>query len=127
MINTREIAEEYRLTHWAGIMRSRTERGLTVKAFCEQEGFHENVYYYWQKRLREAACEQLSTLQVGQTKLTPFGFTEVKLEPATGLKSQTIASTRPSQIRIEFAGARISTDSSYPLENLAALLRELRP
>ena len=59
-MNTREIAVEYRLSHWAGIMRERKESGLSVKAFCEKAGFHENIYYYWQRRLREAACGELA-------------------------------------------------------------------
>jgi putative transposase len=56
MINTREIATGYRLEHWAGIIRERAESGLTVKAFCESAGVHPNSYFYWQRRLREAAC-----------------------------------------------------------------------
>lgn len=56
-MNTREIAKEYRLSHWAQIMKARSESGLSIKAFCKEAGFHENVYYYWQRKLREAACE----------------------------------------------------------------------
>jgi len=55
-MNTRKIAAEYRLTQWAGIIRERQESGLNVKAFCEAKGFHENIYFYWQRKLREAAC-----------------------------------------------------------------------
>jgi putative transposase len=60
MINTREIATGYRLEHWAGIVRERAESGLTVKAFCESAGLHPNSYFYWQRRLRESACEGMS-------------------------------------------------------------------
>ncbi len=56
-MNTREIAGEYRLSHWARVMKARSESGLSIKAFCKEAGFHENVYYYWQRKLREAACE----------------------------------------------------------------------
>jgi transposase-like protein len=56
MIGTREIATEYRLTHWAGIVRERAESGLTVKAFCESAGLHQNTYFYWQRKLRESVC-----------------------------------------------------------------------
>jgi len=58
-MDTRYIAEEYRLTHWAGIMRERKESGLSIKAYCEGAGIHANVYFYWQKKLREAACQGL--------------------------------------------------------------------
>jgi hypothetical protein len=55
MINTREIAKEYRLAHWSQIMRERSESGLSIKAYCERAGMHQNVYHYWQRKLREAA------------------------------------------------------------------------
>ena len=59
MVNTREIAAEYRLAHWAGIIKERVESGLTVKAFCESAGVHPNSYFYWQRKLREAACAKM--------------------------------------------------------------------
>lgn len=59
MVNTREIAAGYRLEHWAGVVRERAGSGLTVKAFCESAGMHQNTYFYWQRKLRGAACETL--------------------------------------------------------------------
>ena len=60
MINTREIAEKYRLSHWARIMRERVESGLSIKEYCKQIGICGNTYFYWQRRVRAAACEQLA-------------------------------------------------------------------
>jgi transposase-like protein len=57
MINTREITEEYRLAHWAQIMQERAESGLSIKAFCKTLGCHQNAYFYWQRKLRKAACD----------------------------------------------------------------------
>ena len=68
MINTRKIAEEYRLTHWAQIIQERTESGLSIKDYCKQIGICGNTYYYWQRRVRQAACEQL--LPAVQTEIT---------------------------------------------------------
>jgi len=59
MINTREIAEEYRLTHWAQIMREREQSGMSVKVFCKHIGICGNTYFYWQRRVRAAAVEIL--------------------------------------------------------------------
>jgi len=59
MMNTRYIAAELRLSHWAEIMRERKESGLSIKAFCESRGFHTNVYFYWQRKLRAVACKEL--------------------------------------------------------------------
>ena len=55
MINTREIAEEYRMGHWTQIMRERSESGLSITAYCKSIGIHPNRYFYWQRKLREAA------------------------------------------------------------------------
>ena len=75
-MNTRAIATEYRLAHWAGVMRERQESGLSIRAFCKQSGFHENIYFYWQRKLREAACTQLQQVTQVQTEsaLAPAGW-----------------------------------------------------
>ena len=57
MVNTREIAEEYRLTHWAQIMRERQDSGLSIAAYCRQIGICGNTYFYWQRRVRAAVLE----------------------------------------------------------------------
>jgi len=58
-MNTRKVAKEYRLSHWAEIMQERAASGMNIKMFCESKGFHPNIYYYWQRKLREAACREL--------------------------------------------------------------------
>jgi len=123
-MNTREIATEYRLTHWAGIMCERKESGLSVKAFCENAGIHENAYYYWQKKLREAACGELSQNQCATTSMTPASFMEVKL--AEEVAMPTPAEGMQGKISVEYAGLRIMAGGEYPVEKLAALMREMR-
>ena len=58
-MDTRKIAASYRLTHWAGIPRERQASGMSIRAYCKTEGICENVYYYWQRKLLEAACQEL--------------------------------------------------------------------
>jgi len=127
MINTREIAGEYRLAHWAQVIEERIRSELSIKMYCQQIGIATNTYYYWQRRLREAACEQLIAIPVEttQTQVVPCEFTEVKMESDVQIKPETVSITHRSHIRLEAAGVRISADSAYPLKNLAALLREL--
>ena len=123
-MNTRAIAEEYRLTHWAQIMRERQESGLSIKTYCERAGFHENIYYYWQRKLREAAYRELSEMQSEVTGLQPAGFTEIKLAEAPTLPIQ--ATAHQSQVQVDVAGILITADSEYPIGMLATLIRELR-
>jgi transposase-like protein len=107
-------------------MHERKESGLSVKAFCEGAGIHENSYYYWQKKLREAACGELSENQGKATSMAVPGFIEARL--AERPKLPTLAEDRQGQISIETSGVRITASSEYPADKLAALLREvMRP
>lgn len=113
-MKTREIAAEYRMAHWTQIMRERAQSGLNTKEYCKSIGLRENVYYYWQRKLREVACEQMSVQ----------GFTEVKLGlPAT--QSALSEVNLSGQLQMEIRGVRITADSAYPTEKLVALLRAL--
>lgn len=60
------VAAEYRSVQWAKIINNRNESGLSIKAFCESAGIRENCYYYWQKKLRETAYQELANPQSSQ-------------------------------------------------------------
>jgi len=125
-VNTRYIAEEFRLAHWQVIMRERAESGLSIKAFCEKAGFHENIYFYWQRKLREAACEQLEAKAASvPASLAVRGFTEVKISEGPLLSPLPLPAQ--GEIRIEAAGVMITADSLYPPTKLAELVKGLLP
>lgn len=122
-MNTREIAAEYRLSHWAQIMSKRKESGLSIKAFCESEGFHENIFYYWQRKLREAACAEAGKIQSRTAALAPLEFAEVKLREPPSLPPSAVS--WQSQICVEIGRMRVTAGSEYPVNKLAELLREV--
>ena len=64
------------MMHWSEKMCKRQELGMSVKAYCAQQGIHENVYYYWQRKLREAACRELAVKQQA-TDLVPRAWTQL--------------------------------------------------
>ena len=51
---------------WRERIAAQEQGGLSVKQFCEQQGFTEQSFYYWRKRLRKA---------------TPMRFALVEAEP----------------------------------------------
>lgn len=117
-MNTREIAAEYRLSHWAQIMRERQESGMSIKSFCKSAGFHENVYYYWQRKLREAACTELARRDSEADKgLTPSGW--ARLEPSP-------SSATESGITIEVGGCCVTATTSTDPALLAQICRMLK-
>ena len=105
------------------LTKERNESGLTVKAFCEKHIISENSYFYWQRKVRETACETLAVTKNGKANLVPYGFTEIKLPEPAALSAPAIFPQY--QINIEVHGVRLFACSEYPVDKLAKLLREV--
>ena len=118
MINTRLIAKEYRLEHWAQVMRERSESGTSIRAYCESIGLHENVYYYWQRKLRESAAHELG-LAADTTVPVPQGW--AVCESRATLSEETAA----SNISIEIGKARVSVSKDADQTMLANICQML--
>jgi len=44
---------------WPMALEARRESGLSVAAFCRQEGLSEAAYYYWRRKLTGGAADGL--------------------------------------------------------------------
>ena len=116
MRNTREIAAEYRLSHWAEILRQRTESGLSIKAYCEEMGMHENRYHYWQRKLREAAVTGLASPEPPKMPV-PSGWAQVE-----EVKPQKLES---AEIVVEIGRSRIVVKDDTDTELLTKVCKLL--
>ena len=116
MQDTRKIAEEYRLSHWAEIMQRRVASGKSIKGFCQMEGIHQNVYFYWQRKLREAAYVSLAKTQTEENGLVPGGWTQIT-EDASQIQDSLI---------IEVGGCRVIVNSQTDPELIIKMCRTLR-
>lgn len=61
-MNTREVAQRYRMNQWIETIRECRSSGQAVTEWCADHGVSIKSYYYWLKRIREAACEALPAL-----------------------------------------------------------------
>lgn len=120
-MDTREIAVAYRLTHWAGILQERQSSGMSIRAYCKSEGICENVYYYWQRKLREAACGELlpTMADAPQQSIVPKGWAAVN---ERGIESAGIPS---GAVNIEIGKCRVLATVESDPELLAKVCRML--
>jgi transposase-like protein len=58
-MNTREITRQYRLKQWTELIRECRSSGQTVVAWCAEKSINPKSYYYWLKKVRQAACDSL--------------------------------------------------------------------
>ena len=115
-MNTRDIASEYRLAHWAQVTRERADKGLSVRAYCQENGIHENTYFYWQRKLREAACSGIQVAAAEKKSLFPNGW-------ALCVKGE---SPQAQGLTVEVGGCRLTVSEDTDPELLAKVCRTLK-
>lgn len=115
-MNTREIAAEFRLGHWAQIMQDRADSGQSIRAYCKEKGIGTNVYHYWQRKLREAAAQQMAVME--PQALVPSGWAAVGAAEESG-------STPPEHLTLRIGGAEIEVRQGYDEALLASVIKTL--
>ena len=73
---------------WDAVFQEYRESGMTVKAFCEERGIAQSLFYKWRKRFREEAAPGVGS-----------GF--VELREAGGSDASGVSVTTGHGFRIE--------------------------
>lgn len=119
-MNTREIASGYRMSHWAGVLQERSASGQSIKEYCKTAGIAENVYYYWQRKLRTAACEELA-IRTGH----PAAASDPSIVPRGWAVCKT-AEPAGKTLEVEINGCRVRVEADADPEQLAKVFRVLK-
>ena len=121
-----KITHEARLNNWKHIIEECINRpnGVTVKQWLSDNGIHEKVYYYWLRRVRQAAYDQLKTENTGSLVPSPnnsVSYAEITLTQSIPTRSRdnTVAVLSTGNISID-----ISESASE--EFLIKLMRAMR-
>ena len=87
------MKREMKLAEWTRLIQQRTESGKSIKAWCDEQGIRRRLYYYWQKRVREATIKNAAMIYPGalvaqitaggalptiQTEMAEFAKIEIK-------------------------------------------------
>ena len=99
------VRNDLRLQSWTEVIRAKQESGLTNREFCAQHGIAEKTYYYWLRKVRQAALDCASPELVR-------------------LKDDRPSSDR--MIRIRYGSAELNLPEDVDLGAVAALLDSLR-
>jgi putative transposase len=58
------ITREMRMMQWTPIIQECRNSNMTVKAWCQNNNVNQKQFYYWQRRIREAAYETFTDSKV---------------------------------------------------------------
>ena len=53
---------QFRREQWKQILIECQQRGLSIRTWCAQQGFREQTYYYYLKKIREEELSKLPKL-----------------------------------------------------------------
>lgn len=109
-----EVKRMARVSEWKGLIQEQKESGMTIRAWCEQNGFRENTYYYWLKIIRAEAIEQVET-NAALLRIEPNELPEGKGEPQT----------KTERIMVRINDAVIEFPLEIPVEQIAAFIKAL--
>jgi len=113
-MDIQKVTAEYRLSRWMQVIHEQQCSGQNIKDFCQENGISRHAYFYWQRKLRKAACMEI-TKQEETINCVPQGWMQLS-------QSQETKST----LDIEVGGCRISVDAETDPELLKKVCRILR-
>ena len=100
------LRREYRLQHWARIVDECAKSGKSNREFCAGRGVSEKTYYYWLRRLREAAADSVTP------QLVEVTFND--------------KSDRSGNLRVNYQGAELIVNETTPAAVLEMALMALK-
>lgn len=126
-MNTRQIAQEYRMNQWIGLVRECRESGQTVTSWCREHDIDPKKYYYWLKKIRAAACKALPSIN-NEGSIVPIEIQEASIStPLKALNNAKEPATAEIIIRLGSAVLEIHNNASASLiENAIKVLNNAR-
>jgi len=117
------LTQQVKLQQWSEIFQMRKASGLTITKYCRENSIQPSKYYYWLKRVRQAACDQLPAAKSKLANpIVPVTFEE----PLASLKSDTCPTYA---MRITMSGVSIEfTNEATPrlIESALQVLSHVR-
>ena len=65
------MSKQERLENWTARIMACRSSGMTVRAWCQENGLSEKTYYYWQRRLFQTLSEQQGAHKTAFAEVTP--------------------------------------------------------
>lgn len=121
-MKAREVTKQYRLNKWASIIRECRSSGKTVDVWCAEHDIKASSYYYWLRRVREAACQALPPNSENSSIIPVDIPIPSKTSDTTARESQTDIVLRFGSITLEIS----NNASSTLIENTLRALQNVR-
>ncbi len=130
-MNTTQQLQQIRLSQWAVLCKEQVQSGLTVKQWCDQNGYTIHTFYYWKRRLKDSYADSLLPEIVPLSSClspAPDGTASVVPMDTSHLCNSFNLhnSCNTNTISVTLEGVQISLDPSASDEMLFRILKAVR-
>ena len=116
-MDTRLMANQYKLEQWATLIQECRASGMMIKDWCEQNNIKKDCFYYWQRKVRQAAC-----LAITESTLPSQRFSEI---PSVVTETTTVGDFR-AELTILVGGVIVSVSKGTDLGLLKSVIEVLK-
>ena len=112
------VKVQFRLEQWKKLIAECQSSGMPVRKWCEQNGFREQTYYYYLKRIREKEIEKM-----------PTSLIPVPVEKPTVFKKLEVQSPLPdtkAAVIIRLGSATVEVNEGTSQQTIQAVLLALQ-
>lgn len=93
------VKNQYRLKQWTKLIQECQSSDMKIDDWCEANGVTRHAYYYWLRKVRQAACTNLPAIDVPKDQTT-FKRLEVQ-SPAVGTQAAVIIHLPAATLEIQ--------------------------
>ncbi len=113
-----KVTHEVRMENWKSVIEQCSSRpeGMTVRAWLEEQGISEKTYYYWQRKVRQAAYEQMQRAALPTVAgETGVAFAEISVPQEPAAETENAPAFRPTVVirvggyAVEFSNSASAT------------------
>lgn len=82
------VKNQYRLEQWTKLIQECQSSGMKIDDWCDANGVTRHAYYYWLRKVRQTACQDLPVVN-DPKNITTFKRLEVQT-PVVGAQAAVI-------------------------------------
>ena len=124
-----QTTHDIRRANWENIIRQCQQRttNTTIKQWCLDNGINEKSYYYWLRKFRREAAEQIA-VPAAAANTTPAAFAEIPFACSTTSSEPTAADTMfpvPPTAVFKYDNLTIAVTNDISDSLLSRIIREV--
>lgn len=117
-MSVKQLTDEINIQKWSALIEERRNSGMKVIEWCKSRGFTKHQYYYWQKKICDSVCNNLSIIKETKNTSNIPAFEEIR--------ANTINNTNNIAMTVIINSTSVQIHNNANEETILAALRIIK-